>query len=133
MGVWAKVPLGNLGGPNSAVLFNSRSNNGEIVGVSETSKMQPLGEYWSCSFFFPGSPDLRTCVGFVWRFGFMSPLPTLGGDNGIAAAVNDAGQVVGWAENTVHDPTCHGRNQVLKFEAVVWAPAAAAPSVSGRS
>jgi probable HAF family extracellular repeat protein len=122
--LWAyglKVPLGTLGGPNSGVLFNSRSNNGEIAGVSETATLQPNAEEWSCSFFFGGS-DGHTCVGFIWRFGFMSPLPTLGGDNGFAAGINDAGQVVGWAENSVHDPSCHGRNQVLQFEAVLWGP-----------
>jgi probable HAF family extracellular repeat protein len=122
--LWAyglKVPLGMLGGVNSAVLFPSKANNGEIAGVSETAEIDPLGEEWSCSAFFPTVTG-HTCVGFVWKFGFMSPLPTLGGDNGFAAGINDRGQVVGWAENTVHDPTCHGRNQVLQFEAVIWGP-----------
>ncbi|MBV9437007.1 MAG: hypothetical protein JOZ44_13190, partial [Acidobacteria bacterium] len=39
--LWAyglKVPLGTLGGPNSAVLFESKANNGEIAGVSETAE-----------------------------------------------------------------------------------------------
>ena len=122
--LWAyslKVPLGTLGGPNSGVLFPSKANNGEIAGVSETAKIDPYGEDWSCSAFFPTVTG-HTCVGFVWRFGMMVPLPTLGGDNGFAAGINDRGQVVGWAENTVQDPTCHGRNQVLQFEAVVWGP-----------
>jgi probable HAF family extracellular repeat protein len=122
--LWAyglKIPLGTLGGPNSGVLFPSKANNGEIAGVSETAKIDPYGEDWSCSAFFPSITG-HTCVGFVWRFGMMVPLPTLGGDNGFAAGINDRGQIVGWAENTVHDPTCQGRNQVLQFEAVVWGP-----------
>jgi probable HAF family extracellular repeat protein len=51
----------------------------------------------------------------------MTPLPTLGGNNGFATSVNDRGQIVGWAENTVHDPTCV-LPQVLQFEAVIWGP-----------
>lgn len=51
----------------------------------------------------------------------MRPLPTLGGNNGFATGANDRGQVVGWAENTVHDPTC-APPQVLQFRAVVWGP-----------
>ena len=34
---------------------------------------------------------------------------------------HDRGQIVGWAENKVHDPTCVAP-QVLQFEAVVWGP-----------
>jgi probable HAF family extracellular repeat protein len=51
----------------------------------------------------------------------MTPLPTLGGNNGYATAVNSRGQVVGWAETPVHDPTCDAP-QVLQFRAVVWEP-----------
>jgi probable HAF family extracellular repeat protein len=51
----------------------------------------------------------------------MRALPTLGGNNGYAAGVNQHGQVVGWAENTVHDPTCNPP-QVLQFRAVIWGP-----------
>ncbi len=125
--LWAyglKIPLKTLGGPNSAVLFPSKSNTGVIAGVSETASLDPNGEEWSCSFFFP-SVTGHTCLGFIWKFGMMSPLPTLGGPNGFAAGINDFGQVVGWAENNFHDPTCagpSGRNQVLQFEAVVWGP-----------
>ena len=51
----------------------------------------------------------------------MRALPTLGGNNGFATGANDRGQVAGWAENTVHDPTCVPP-QVLQFRAVVWGP-----------
>ena len=53
----------------------------------------------------------------------MSPLPTLGGDNGFATGVNNRDEIVGWAEDTTHDPTCDEFNdtgQVLQFEAVMW-------------
>jgi probable HAF family extracellular repeat protein len=36
----------------------------------------------------------------------MTPLPTLGGNNGSASDINNRGQVVGIAENTTPDPTC---------------------------
>jgi probable HAF family extracellular repeat protein len=55
----------------------------------------------------------------------MSPLPTLGGDNGFATGINNSDVVVGWAENTTHDPTCNeftNTRQVLQFEAVMWVP-----------
>jgi probable HAF family extracellular repeat protein len=49
----------------------------------------------------------------------MRALPTLGGNNGFATGSNNRGQVVGWAENTVADPTCVPP-QVLQFRAVTW-------------
>jgi probable HAF family extracellular repeat protein len=115
-----KFDLGTLGGPNSDVVFPNRNDRGEIVGISDTSAIDPLGEHWSCSAFFPTVTG-HICLGFVWQWGEMTPLPTLGGNNGFAAAVNNRGQVVGWAENTVHDSTCVSP-QVLQFEAVVWGP-----------
>ena len=114
----ATIDLGTLGGPNSAVLWPVKSENGMIVGVAETAELDPLGESWSCSAFFP-SVTGRTCLGFVWQDGQMSPLPTLGGNNGFATGANKRGEVVGWAENTVDDPTCNPP-QVLQFRATVW-------------
>lgn len=114
--------LGTLGGPNSNIVFPNRNERGEIVGISQTHTPEPLGEQWSCSAFFPTATGTGyTCLGFAWKWGEMSALPTLGGDNGFAAAVNNLGQVAGWAENKVHDPTCVSP-QVLQFEAVIWGP-----------
>jgi len=112
--------LGTLGGPNSAVLWPGK-NDRLIVGVTETAEDNPLDENWSCSAFFPGEPTKKTCVGFVVEAGEMRPLPTLGGHNGFATGVNDRGQVVGWAENTVHDSSCIAP-QVLQFRAAIWGP-----------
>jgi probable HAF family extracellular repeat protein len=122
--LWAyglDVNLGTLGGPNSAVLWPGLNNRGEIVGVSDTSKKDPLGEIWSCGAFFLPSHAGHTCVGFLWRDNKMTALPTLGGNNGFATAINDRGEIVGWAENKTHDPTCVSP-QVLQFEAVIWGP-----------
>jgi len=116
------LDLGTLGGPNSAVLWPGLNLWGEAVGISDTSDTDPLNEGWSCGAFFPASHAGHICLGFVWQWGVgMTKLPTLGGNNGFATSVNDFGQVVGWAENTVHDPTCV-YPQVLQFEAVVWGP-----------
>lgn len=114
----ATIDLGTLGGPNSAVLWPVKNEAGMIVGVTETAEIDPLGEAWSCSFFFPSATG-HTCLGFVWQNGEMEPLATLGGNNGFATGANNQGQVVGWAENTVHDPTCNPP-QVLQFRAVQW-------------
>lgn len=115
--------LGTLGGPNSAVAWPNRDERGLIVGIAETTQMQPHGEQWSCFLAVFFVADGHVCRGFVRRDGVMSPLPTLGGDNGFATGVNNLGQIVGWAENQTHDPTCNeftNTNQVLQFEAVMW-------------
>jgi probable HAF family extracellular repeat protein len=112
------TPLGTLpGGAHSMVQWPGLNNNGVVVGISRTGDPDLLGESWSCSAFLPGSG--KVCLGFAWVNGIMSPLPTLGGTNGFAAGVNVRGQIVGWAENTIHDPTCNAP-QVLQFRAVVW-------------
>jgi probable HAF family extracellular repeat protein len=113
--------LGTLGGPNSSVAWEGVKNNkGLIVGISDTSIVQPRGEIFSCvaGGFFPTASG-NTCQGFLWQNGIMSALPTLGGDNGFATGVNNSGQVVGWAETSYADPTCNSP-QVLQFEAYVY-------------
>jgi len=118
------VPLGNLGGPNSAVAWPVKSNNGVIVGISETADADPLGEYFSCyPFFATGVPTGQICKGFRWQNGQLTSLPSFpGGYSSYATGVNNRGQVVGWAENGVHDPTCDTSFQILQFRAVIWQP-----------
>ena len=99
-----------------------KNNRGIIVGIAQTAQPDPLGERWSCSAFFPGPNNVGyTCLGFVWEDGVMRALPTLGGNNGFATGANNKGEIVGWAENTVHDTTCTAP-QVLQFRAVIWEP-----------
>jgi probable HAF family extracellular repeat protein len=116
--------LGTLGGPdlNSAVAWPVKSNNGVIVGISDTDEDNPLGEAFSCwPFFAPGVPTGKICKGFRWEKGQMSPLPPFpGGYNSYATAANNRGQIVGWAENGVFDPTCDPAFQLLQFRAVIW-------------
>ena len=113
------INLGTLGGPNSAVLWPGLNDYGQAVGISDTANADPYGERWSCGAFFPPSHAGHTCVGFRWQLGIITALATLGGNNGFATGINNRGQAVGWAENTVHDPTCNPP-QVLQFEAVLW-------------
>lgn len=116
------IDLGTLGGPNSGVLWPVKNERGIISGISQTAQPDLLGERWSCSAFFPAATGTGyQCLGFVWEDGVMRALPTLGGTNGFATGTNNKGQTVGWAENTVHDPTCVPP-QVLQFRAVVWGP-----------
>jgi len=117
-----RFDLGTLGGPNSDVQWPNKNDHGQIAGFSETAALDPLGESWSCTAFTPtGVPTGHVCTGFVWQFGVMSPLPTLGGNNGFAAGENNLGEIVGWAETTVHDSTCV-LPQVLQFLPVVYGP-----------
>lgn len=111
--------LGTLGGANSSVPWPVKNSVGLISGISETGAPNPLGEKWSCGYFFNTTGNI--CVGFVWSWGTMHALPTLGGYNGFATGTNNWGQTVGWAENTVHDSTCDpASGQVLQFKPVVW-------------
>src|SRR5262249_39574326 len=91
-----QIDLGTLGGPTRAVLWPVKNNRGLISGVAETADLDPLGEEWSCSAFFPTSTG-HICRGFVWERGKMRGLPTLGGNNGFATGTNNLGQTVGWA------------------------------------
>jgi probable HAF family extracellular repeat protein len=125
--VGAPLDLGTLGGPNSNIAWPNHSNRGEVVGISETAEKDPLNEAWSCSAFFFG-PDGYVCRGFTWKNGRMTKLPTLGGINGYAAGVNNAGQVVGWSETSFHDPTCVEGTEVLQFLATLWAPGTNQPT-----
>ena len=116
--------LGTLGGGNSSIAWPVKNNVGLLSGIAETGATNPLGETWSCGFFFATSGNI--CYGFVgsvfaptWT---MTPLlPLAGGLNSYATGTNDWGTTVGWAENGVHDPNCAAdSNQVLQFLPVTW-------------
>ncbi|MGA9272462.1 MAG: hypothetical protein WBV67_03160 [Candidatus Cybelea sp.] len=114
--------LGTLGGPNSAVEWPVENDHGYVSGISETSKNDPLGEStsWSCHAFLPDNGSSgKTCLAFVWHSGHMRALPTLGGNNGYGAGMNDERKIVGWAETKRHDSTCVAP-QVLQFLPAVW-------------
>jgi len=118
--LWQKgvmTDLGTLGGPNSGFNFLSLnglgpSESGQVVGQAETSTPDPNGED------FCGFGTHLICLPFLWQKGVMTPLPTLGGNNGIASGINNRGQVVGTAENTTTDTTCP--SPALQAEPVLW-------------
>ncbi len=96
------IDLGTLGkrDANSWIDYGGINDLGEAVGYSETAERDPNGEDL-CGF----HTNLE-CVPFLWRDGHMSALPTLGGINGWANAINNREQIVGFAEDGALDPTC---------------------------
>lgn len=104
-----KADLGTLGGANSWMMWGEINDSGQIVGYSETAAPDPNGED-VCLF-----GTHRTCRPFLWQpsrmsarptVGKMRALPTLGGNNGQASAINDRGQIVGFAEDGTVDSSC---------------------------
>ena len=101
IGIYGRnVDLGTLGGDNSWTNYGGINDRGEAVGMAETSVPDPNGEEM-CAF-----GTKKTCRGFLWRHGQITALPTLGGNNGQAAAINNRGQIVGISETTVPDSGC---------------------------
>jgi probable HAF family extracellular repeat protein len=136
------IDLSSLGGAafNSSIAWPVKNNVGLISGISETGDVNPLGETWSCGFFFATSG--KVCYGFVMSVfdqnRTLHPLkPLQGGINSYATGTNDWGTTVGWAENGVHDTTCASdSDQVLQFKPVTWSlgqdrPRRQLPLVSG--
>jgi probable HAF family extracellular repeat protein len=100
-----------LGGPNSIAFADNESS--QAVGEAELSTSDPNGED------FCGFSTHLTCLPFLWQAGGMIQLPTLGGNNGVAMAISNRGEVAGFAENSTPDPGCTAP-QVLQFNPVVW-------------
>ncbi len=94
------IDLGTLGGKNSWTNYGGINDRGEAVGLAETSVPDPDGEDM-CAF-----GTKLTCRPFLWREGHMMALPTLGGNNGQASAINNRGQIVGISETKVQDSGC---------------------------
>jgi probable HAF family extracellular repeat protein len=113
-------PIPTLGGPNNwDNPFGGEINDrGEAVGYSETDVLDPNGED-VCGF-----GTHLTCSAFLWRNGHMSALPTVGGNNGQASAINNRGEVVGFAETANTDPTCPPTPTTLP---VLWEKGQAQP------
>jgi len=106
------IDLGTLGGPNSQS-FAGLNEKTQVAGSAEIPTPDPHGED------FCGLGTHLICLGFLWQNGVMTPLDTLGGNNGQAAEVNDLGQLAGYAEKSTSDPDCPAP-QVLQFRPVTW-------------
>jgi probable HAF family extracellular repeat protein len=122
------LELGTLGGENSSINWNGINDPGEAVGMSETSVSDPNGED-VCGF---GTHLI--CSPFLWQNGTMYALPAVGGNNGQASAINNSGQVAGYAENGIADSTCpQGVVNFMVDLPVMWDKgiAKALPTISG--
>jgi len=118
-----KLDIGTpgLGGPNSGAFgFNER---GQALVQAESSAADPYSEN------FCGYGTGLKCLPALWQNGVMTPLPTLGGNNGTVGQINNRGEAAGIAENSTMDRQCppglavNGTGpQVLDFEAVIWGP-----------
>jgi probable HAF family extracellular repeat protein len=108
-----KLDIGTpgLGGPNSIAFGDNEKF--QSAGEAETSIPDPKGED------FCGFGTHLTCLPFLWQDGGMIQLPALGGNNGVAMAISNRGEVAGFAENSTPDPGCPAP-QVLHFKPVVW-------------
>ncbi|MGD1068596.1 MAG: hypothetical protein ABSB15_00520 [Bryobacteraceae bacterium] len=105
-----------LGGPNSvAYAVNEKA---QLAGGAETSTPDPNGEDF-CGFNAQGLTSSGACLPFVWQAGSMTPLPTLGGNNGEVSWINKTSEMAGTAENTVQDPACPAP-QRFQFKPVTW-------------
>ena len=122
------LELGTLGGENSSINWNGINDPGQAVGMSETSVPDPNGED-VCLF-----GTHLTCSPFLWQNGTMVALPTVGGNNGQASAINNSGQVAGYAENGIADSTCpQGIENFMVDLPVMWDKgiAMALPTING--
>jgi probable HAF family extracellular repeat protein len=109
------LELGTLGGLNSSINWNGINDPGEAVGMSETS-FPDLNHEDVCGF-----GTHLTCRPFLWQNGVMRALPTVGGNNGQASAINNSGQVAGYAENGTADSTCpSGTENFMVDLPVMW-------------
>jgi probable HAF family extracellular repeat protein len=120
-GMMTDISQPGLGGPNSAA--GGVNKFGQILGVAETTTKDPNQEN------FCGFGTGLQCLAFVYDFGVMTPLQSLGGTNTTFGGINDLGEVAGIAEtgqrsNCELGPAPNGTGpQVLNSEAVVWGPA----------
>jgi len=117
---WDLGTLGTADSLKSTVLWPVKNHLGFVSGISQTDTPDSLQEAWSCGAFL-SNPTHRICQGFLWAWGVMLPLVSLGtGDhNSFAVGTNDRGQTAGWAEVDEHGSDCTG-TQVLGFKPVIW-------------
>jgi probable HAF family extracellular repeat protein len=115
------VDLGHPGlkGQNS-MAFGVNAK-GQAVGEAQTNIPDPQDEDF-CGFSALGlTSSSTTCLAFLWQNGVMNPLPTLGGNNGVASQINGLGEAAGMAETGAPDSTCpSSAAQKIEFKPVVW-------------
>ncbi len=108
------IDLGTLGGKNSWTNYGGINDRGEAVGLAETSVPDPDGEDM-CAF-----GTKLTCRPFLCREGHMMALPTTGGNNGQASAINNRRQIVGISETRVQDSGCPSTKPGKVISPALW-------------
>jgi probable HAF family extracellular repeat protein len=83
--------LDSLGDPRNCANALAINDTGEMVGASENGLVDPA----------TGSVQLRAVR---WRDGEIKNLGTFGGNHSYASAINNRGQIVGFALNKIPDP-----------------------------
>lgn len=106
------IDMGTLGGANSQS-FSNLNDRGQVIATAEAGEPDPNGED------FCGFGTHSVCLGMLWQKGTTAPLEPLGGNNSQTAAINEPGQIAGYAETSVPDPACPAP-QVLSYKPVVW-------------
>ncbi|HUD98813.1 MAG TPA: hypothetical protein VMR62_04515 [Bryobacteraceae bacterium] len=120
-GIGPLIEIPTLGGPGGCA--DGPNAFGEAAIISATSKPPYMNEAF-CGL-TGASGDQNQCLAAVWKNGRLTALPTLpGGHNSQTYWLNNLGQVVGFSENGISDPTCATGTpyQVLRFEGVIWGP-----------
>jgi probable HAF family extracellular repeat protein len=75
--------LGSLPGSSISSTFANPNEKGEVSGFLNTAVLDPNGQ----DFCFDGTHLI--CLGFLWRDGVMTAMPTLGGNNSFAYMLNN--------------------------------------------
>jgi probable HAF family extracellular repeat protein len=90
-----QTDLGALPGVGNSSVPIWLNDQGTVVGISENGVIDPL----------TGSPEIRAVR---WKGGKIVDLGTLGGNAGYAIAINNRGQVAGYALNKTPDSDANG-------------------------
>jgi probable HAF family extracellular repeat protein len=84
------IDLGSLGDPSDCSNALAVNDHGEIVGTSENGRVDPF-------------TDVLQIRAVRWKDGQIKNLGTFGGNHSFASAINNRGQIVGFALNAVPD------------------------------
>ena len=87
----------------------SISDTGLVAGIAENGKIDP-------------NTTFPETVATLWVFGFPISLGTLGGNASVGGGVNNIGQVVGGAANTVTDPFADAFYNFFLIPSPLWWP-----------